>query len=71
MEQLLETFILPVNITMHKNSLIEKLDYSIYNRQSLVSTFDIVCVDSGIFFYFSEDGKLDLRVIVKRRYPVL
>ena len=33
MEQLLETFILPINITMHKDSPIEKLDSSMYNGQ--------------------------------------
>ena len=56
---------------MPKNSLIENLDSSIYNSQSLVSTCDIICVVNGIFFYLNEDGKLDLYVIVKRRYPVL
>ena len=71
MEKLLETFIISINITMHEDSLIEKLDSSIYNGQSLVSTCDIVCVGNGRFFYFNEDGKLDLHVIVKRRYPVL
>ena len=71
MEQLLETFILPINITMHEDSPIEKLDYSIYNVKSLVSTCDVVFVVNGIFFYFNEDSKLDLHVIVKRRYPVL
>ena len=71
MEQLLETIILPINITMHKNSLIERLDSLIYNGQSLVSTCDIFCVGSGIFFYFNECGKIDIHVILKRRYPVL
>ena len=31
MEQLLEIFVLPINITMPKNPLIAKLDYSIHN----------------------------------------
>ena len=70
MEQLLETFILPINITMHEDSPIEKLDSSIYNGQSLVSTCDAVCVGNDIFFYFNEDGKLDLHVLVKKRYLV-
>ena len=52
MEKLLETFILPININMHENSPIEKLDSSIYNGQSLVSTCDVVCVGNGIFFLF-------------------
>ena len=55
---------------MHKNSPIERLDSSIYNGQQLVSTWDIVCVGNGIFFYLKKDGKLYLHVIVKRRYPV-
>ena len=71
MEQLIETFILRINITIHEYSPIDKLDYSVYNGQSLVPTCDIVCVGNGRFFYFNEDGKLDLHVIVKRRYPVL
>ena len=71
MKQLLETFILPINITMPKNSPIERLDSSIDNSQSLVSTCDIICVVNGGLFYFIEDGKLYLNVIVKRRCPVL
>ena len=63
MKQFLETFILLVNITMHENSPIEKLDSSIYNSQSLVLTYYIICVGSGIFFYFNEDGKLDLYML--------
>ena len=49
MEKLLETFILPININMHENSPIEKMDSSIYNGQSLVSTCDVVCVGNGKF----------------------
>ena len=56
---------------MHKNSPIEKLDSSIYNGQSLVSTCDIFCVGNGIFLYFNKDSKLYLHVIVKRRYPII
>ena len=54
MEQLLETFISQMNITMHEDSPIEKLDYSIYNGQSLVSTWGLVCVGNGIFFLFQQ-----------------
>ena len=71
METFLETFILLINITRHKNSPIENLDSSIYNGQSLVSTYDIVFFWQWQIFYFGEGGKLDLQVIVKRRYPVL
>ena len=71
MEQLLETFISPINITIHEDSPIEKLDYSIYNGQFLVSTCDVVCVDNVIFFYLDEDDKLDIHVLVKKRHPVL
>ena len=71
MKKFLETFKLPINITIPKNSPIEKLDSSIYTSQSLVSTCDIICVGNGIFFYFNEYCKLDIYVIVKRRYPVL
>ena len=56
---------------MHEDSPIEKLDSSIYNGQSLVSSCDVVCVGNGRFFYFKDDGKLDLHVLVKKRYPVL
>ena len=56
---------------MNEDSPIEKFDSSIYNGQSLVSTRDAVSVGNGRFFYFNEDGKLDLHVIVKGRYPVL
>ena len=71
MEQLLETFILQINIKMHEDSPIDKLDSSFYNGQSLVSTCDVFFVGNGTFFYFREDGKLDLHVLVKKRYPVL
>ena len=69
MEQFLEIFIVSINITINKNSPIEKLGSSIYNSQSLVETCDIICVGNGRFFYFNEDGKLDIYVIVKIRYP--
>ena len=50
MEQLLETFLLRINITMNEDSPIEKFDSSIYNGQSLVSTRDAVSVGNGRFF---------------------
>ena len=59
MKKILETFTLTININMHEGSPIEKLDSSIYNGKSLISTFDVVCVGNGIFFYFNKDGKLD------------
>ena len=65
MEKLLETFILRINITMHEDSPIDKLDYYLYNWQSLVSTCDVVYVGNGRFFHFNEDGKLDLPILVK------
>ena len=71
MEQLLEIFILPINIIMHEDSPIQKLYYSIYNGQSLVSICGAVCVGNGIFFYFNEDGKLYLHVLVKNIYHIL
>ena len=71
MEQLLETFILRINITIHEDSPIDKLDSSLYNGQSMVSTCGVVCVDNGRFFYFKEGGKLDIHVLVKKRYPVI
>ena len=52
MGQLLETFTLTININMHEGSPIEKLDSSIYNGKSLISTFDVVCVGNDRFFYF-------------------
>ena len=70
MEKLFETFKLPINIIMHDDSPIEKFNYSIYNGQLLVSTSDVVCVGNGISFYFNEYGKLDLNVLLKKRYPV-
>ena len=71
MEQFLEIFIVSINITINKNSPIEKLGSSIYNSQSLVSTCDMFCVGNVIFLHFNEDIKLDLHIIVKRRYHVL
>ena len=71
MEQLVETFILPINITMHEDSPTKKLDYSMYNEQLLVSTCDIACVVNVRCFYVNEDGKLHLHVIVKQRFSVL
>ena len=71
MKQLLGTFILRINITIHEEPPIDKLDSSIYNGQSLVSTCDVVCAGNGRFLYFNEDGKLDLRVLVKKRHTVL
>ena len=35
------------------------------------SICDKICVGDGTFFYFSDDGKLDLCYILKRRYPVI
>ena len=55
---------------MHKNLPIEKLDYSIYNSQSLVPTCDMVCIVNGRFLYFNEDDKLDLHVKVVTKYPI-
>ena len=70
MEQFLETFILPINITVHEDSpIIGKLNSSIYNGQSLVSTSDVVCVGNGRFFYLNKDGKLDLHVLVGKKTP--
>ena len=69
MEQLLETFILSINITIHEDSPTENLDYSIYNGQSLVSTCDVVCVVNSRFCYFGEDVKLDLHALVLKKIP--
>ena len=66
MEQLLEAFILPINIIMQKDSLVKILYYFIYKWQSLVSTCDVFCVGNGIFLYFNEDGKLDLHDLLKK-----
>ena len=55
---------------MPKSSPLENLDSSIHNQHSLVSTCDIICFGIGRFFHLNEDGKLDLHVIVKIRYPV-
>ena len=66
MEQLLETFILRINIIMHEDSPIDKSDSFVYNGQSLASTCDVVCVGNGRFFYFNDDGKLDLHILVKK-----
>ena len=71
MGKLLEFFSLLINITIHEDSPIDKLESSLYNGQSLISTCDVVCVENVRFFYFNEDGKLDLYVLVKKVYPVL
>ena len=62
MEQLRETFILPINITMHQDSPTENLDSSMYNEQSLVSTCDVVFFGNGRFFYLNKDGKLNIHI---------
>ena len=57
---------------MHEDLPIEKLDSSIYDGKSLVSTGDVACVGNGRFFCFSKDGKLDLHILVRREIrPVL
>ena len=56
---------------MNEYSPIDKLGSSLYTVQSLVSTCDAVCVGNGRCFYFNEDGKLDIHVLVKIIYPVL
>ena len=71
MEQLLETFTLRINVTRHGDSPIDKLDSSIYSGQSLLSICDVVYVGNGIIFYFNKDGKLDLHLLLKKRYPDL
>ena len=48
-EQLLETFILLINITMNKKEYIENLYSSMYNGQYLVWTCDTVCSGNGRF----------------------
>ena len=55
---------------MNEDSPIDKLGYPLYNGQSLVSTCDAVFFGNGRFFYFNEEGKLDLHVLVKNIYPV-
>ena len=65
MKQFHENFTLPFNITIPKYSHIEIL-YSSKN-----STCDKICVGNGGFFYFNDDGKLDIYYIFKRRYPVI
>ena len=67
----LETFISRINITIHEESPNDKLDSSLYNKQSLVSNCDVVCVGNGRFFFLDEDVTLDLHVLVKYIYPVL
>ena len=71
MKQFYAKFIFPSNITISKQSHIENLDFSKNNCQSFYSTYDKICVGNGRFFYFNDDGKLDLYCILKRRYPVI
>ena len=54
---------------MYEDSPIDKFDSSVYNRQELVSTYDVVCVDNGKFFNSIEDGKTHIHVLLKKRYP--
>ena len=56
---------------MYEDSPIDKFDSSVYNRQELVSTYDVVCVDNGKFFNSIEDGKTHIHVLLKKRYPFL
>ena len=47
------------------------MDYSKNNFESFDSSYDKNCVGNGIFFYFNDDGNLDLYYIVKYIYPVI
>ena len=49
---------------MHEDSSIDKLYSSLYNWQSFVLSCDGVCVGNCRFFYFNEDGKLDIHALV-------
>ena len=33
------------------------------------STCDNICVGNGLFFYFNDDGKIDIYVLVKEEIP--
>ena len=68
MKQFHSKFILRLNITIPKNSQIEKLDSSEHSCQSLDSTCDKCFVVNGILLYFNNYGKLYLWYILKRRY---
>ena len=68
MKQFHAKFILRLNITIPKHSHIENLNSLKYESQSLDSTCDKTCVGNGRFFYFNDDGKLDLCYILKRGY---
>ena len=71
MKQYNTSCILPFNITVPKHSQIEKLDSSKYNCQSFYSNCDKICSGIIIFFYFNNDGKLDIYYIVKIRHPFI
>ena len=71
MKQFHAKFILRFIITIPENSQIENLDYSKCDCQSLDLTCDTFFFGNDIFFYFNNDGKLDLYYILKRIYPVI
>ena len=71
MKQLHTNFILPFNITILKYPQIENLDSLKDNGQSFDSACDKICVGNGRFFYFKNDGKLDLYYTIKRGYPII
>ena len=71
LEILHESFILLFNITIPKHSQIENLNHSRNDFGSVDSSCDLICVGNGRFFYFRDNGKLDLYHIVKIRYLVI
>ena len=66
MKQFHAKFILQFNIIIPKQYHIENLDSSKYKCQSLDSTCEQMYVVNGNFFYFNDDGKLDLYYILKK-----
>ena len=62
--------ILSFNITIPEHSQIETLNDPNIIVNNLIQAVINLCWE-WIFFYFNNDGRLDLYYIVKRRYPVI
>ena len=55
------------HITIPKRHDIEKFNLKIYSCQSLISMGEIIWVGNERFFYFNDDGKLDIYYRIEKK----
>ena len=51
-----------LSITIPKRYQIQKIDYLKYNYQYLNLTCKKICAEKSRFFYFNDDGKLEIYI---------